>query len=200
MYDTDKELTGYVPEYRKIAAELGPAARVCEIGVYEGGSLRMWQDLFPEGLVAGVNINPGAVWPDGAICIIASQDHPGLPALLGDHSMTWDLIVDDASHVGSLTARTFELLWPLVSPGGFYVIEDWFIGLPHFRTAQQAPCVHVPYDPGMLQVVQDLLTRLDEPYPGWEETARLPRDSDVESVTCRYGLAIVRKTAARSTV
>lgn len=192
-YDTDKELTGYVPVYRAIAARLGPAARVCELGVQAGGSLRMWQDLFPCGLVAGVDVNPGAQWPEGTIRILCDQDSDQLPGILREHAPAWDLIVDDASHAGAKTRRSFDLLWPLISPGGFYVIEDWFIGLPHFRQAQHNANVHVSYDPGLLQLVQDLLTRLDRPYPGSEETAHLPRDSDVESVDCRYGLAVVRK-------
>lgn len=33
--------------------------------------------------------------------------------------------MDDASHYYELTKISFEKLFPLVRPGGFYVIEDW---------------------------------------------------------------------------
>lgn len=171
-YDTDKVQQGYMPAYNHIADLLGGDARVCEIGVFGGGSLATWKDLFPKGKILGVDTNPRAFWPDGTIKVVAGQDDPALPAMLADHSPEWDLIVDDASHDGFLTRRTFGLLWEMVSPGGFYVIEDWFVGYPHY----QGPCK----SPEMLDVVKELLDRLRH-------------DSDTESVSYRYGMAIIRK-------
>ncbi len=40
-------------------------------------------------------------------------------------------MIDDASHDYHLTRRAFEILFPHVRPGGFYVIEDW--GWAHMR-------------------------------------------------------------------
>lgn len=173
-YDTDKVQQGYMPAYNTIADHLGGAARVCEIGVLGGGSLATWRDLFPKGTIAGVDTNPQAHWPEGTIRIVAGQDDPKLPELLAPHAGEWDLIVDDASHDGDLTARAFSLLWPVVSPGGFYVIEDWFVGYPEY----QGPCK----SPAMLDLARSLLERLR-------------RDSDTESVSYRYGMAIIRKKA-----
>lgn len=36
-----------------------------------------------------------------------------------------DLIIDDASHYYEYTRATFEIAFPLLRPGGTYVIEDW---------------------------------------------------------------------------
>ena len=36
-----------------------------------------------------------------------------------------DLVVDDASHLYGPTLRSFEVLFPLLAPGGRYIIEDW---------------------------------------------------------------------------
>jgi cephalosporin hydroxylase len=36
-----------------------------------------------------------------------------------------DLVVDDASHTYEQTRASFEFLFPLLRPGGVYVIEDW---------------------------------------------------------------------------
>ena len=171
-YATDKVEQGYMPSYNHIADQLGGAARVCEIGVFHGGSLATWQDLFPGGTIAGVDQDPDSAWPPGTIRIVAGQDDPGLPAMLAAHSPEWDLIVDDASHDGNLAAATLGLLWPLVSPGGFYVIEDWFTGFPDY----QGPCKSPP----MLGLARSLLDRLRE-------------GSDTESVSYRYGMAILRK-------
>jgi len=171
---TDKVQQGYMPSYHYIADQLGSAARVCEVGVFTGGSLATWQELFPQGTVAGVDNDPNARWPEGTKKILASQDDPNLPALLDQWEAEWDLIVDDASHDGKLTAATLELLWPLVSPGGYYVIEDWFVGFSDYHGACKSP--------EMLALASSLLERLH-----W--------NTDTESVSYRYGMAIIRKKA-----
>lgn len=199
-YETDKQVVGYIPEYQRIARILGPAARVCELGVLRGLGLLMLQDMYPEGLVAGIDFSPYSHWPEGTRRIVASQDDPRLPGLLGEHSPQWDLIIDDASHKGHLTRETFRLLWPMVAPGGFYVIEDWFIGLPLWPSTgcwDGAPvgsaAVAASYDPDLLHAVQDLVTLLDKPYCGIGAPGPFIA-SEAESVTFRYGMAIVQKT------
>lgn len=187
-FATDKAMHGYLPTYQQIAAQIGPAGRVCEVGVADGGSLSLWQALFPDGLVVGVDddsyttrqvtfgqastIRVGATWPPGAVKVVAAQDDPALPHRLRVIADGYDLIVDDASHDGALTRRTFELLWPLVVPGGWYVIEDWQIALNGSR------------DRSMLDTVQGLLHLLDSP------------GGEVEQITYWYGLAAVRRSGA----
>ncbi|HET9974936.1 MAG TPA: hypothetical protein VFQ68_42360, partial [Streptosporangiaceae bacterium] len=68
---------------------------------------------------------------------------------------------------------TMRLLWPLLRRGGCYVIEDWMVGLPGGWPE---------YGGSMLAAAQGLLTLLT-------------RDGDVEDITCRYGLAVIRKKA-----
>ena len=164
----------YLGAYQRLATQIGPAGKVCEIGVRRGGSLQLWQALFPQGIIAGADRDPACHWPDGTIRIIAAQDDPELPRLLKFVSPGgYDLIVEDASHAGALSQATFRLLWPLVKPGRWYVMEDWQIGLP------------VPewdmYDGSMLEAAQSLLPLLRS------------RDGDCESVEYRYGLAIAAK-------
>ena len=171
-YDTDKVQQGYMPSYNAIADLLGGAARVCEVGVWRGGSLSTWRDLFPKGLIVGVDISAGALWPEDTVQVICSQDSPELPSLLREHADAYDLIVDDASHDGIKSGATLDLLWPLVSPGGFYVIEDWFVGFPEYK----GPCK----SPEMLELASSLLERLRS-------------GTDTESVSYRYGMAIIRK-------
>ncbi len=36
----------------------------------------------------------------------------------------FDIIIDDGSHMSSHQILSFETLWPYISPGGFYVVED----------------------------------------------------------------------------
>jgi hypothetical protein len=171
-FATDKiEPLGYFSAYVAIAGELGPAAKVCELGVYRGESLRMWQALFPLGQVIGVDISEGAVWPPGTVRIVAAQDDPGLPGLLGGQL---NLVVDDASHDGGLTRRSFDLLWPLVAPGGYYVIEDWQVSLSDRFGS---------YGPGMLRCAESFLPLLRD------------RGGQVDEIRYRYGMIIVHRAA-----
>ena len=121
---TDKIPLGFMTAYQPIAKELGPAAKVCELGVALGGSLELWKYLFPDGTIAGVDIDPDSGWSEDTIKIVCDQSDSELPSILSNYSRKWDLIIDDASHVAYLTASSLDNLWPLVRPGGYYVIEN----------------------------------------------------------------------------
>ncbi len=173
-FHTDKiEPARYFTPYLKIAADLGPRASVCEIGIWQGESLRMWQALFPLGKITGVDLQAhDRRWPEKTIQVIAAQDDPRLPSLLNEAGAApFDLVVDDASHQGGPTRKSFEMLWPLVSPGGYYVIEDWYMALDR-------------PDEAFLASVTDL-TRL-----------LASREAECDWVHYKWGLAIAHKAAA----
>jgi hypothetical protein len=174
---TDKFGNGYIPAYRELAARLGPAARVLEVGVHEGGSLRLWQDLFPDSpVIAGADNNETATWPGGTVRIVASQATDYLADIAAEVSPGgWDMIVDDASHDAALTGGTFERLWPQVAPGGVYVVEDWEVG---YRP-EWLPL----FGPGMLRLAESFLTMLGP-------------DSDLAEARYLYGMAILTKRKA----
>jgi predicted O-methyltransferase YrrM len=126
-FRTDKIGHGYLSSYLGLASIIGEDGRVLEIGVANGESLEMWQHLFPRGAVVGVDVNPKAQWPDGTHRVISDQaDEELVHRIITASGITsFDLIVDDASHNNDLTRRTWELLWSMVRPGGWYVVEDW---------------------------------------------------------------------------
>jgi hypothetical protein len=39
-----------------------------------------------------------------------------------------DLVIDDASHIGHLSRLTFDYVFPYVTNGGLYIVEDWGTG------------------------------------------------------------------------
>ena len=170
-FHTDKiEPHKYFTTYLKIAADLGPRASVCELGTWQGEALRMGQALFPLGRVTGVDYQAyERRWPEKTIQVIAFQHDPRLPSLLTEAGAApFDLIVDDASHQGGPTRSSFAMLWPLVSAGGYYVIEDWNMAL-------ERP------DEDFLASVTDL-TRL-----------LASRDVECDWVHYQWGLAIAHK-------
>ena len=170
---TDKYALGYVPTYLRLAAEIGIAGRICEVGVQGGGSLDLWQVLFPLGVVVGVDGNPNSVWPAGTRRVVADQVDPGLVGMLAADA-PFDLIVEDASHVGVASMTTFTNLWPLVAPGRWYVVEDWHVGIPGRL---------LTYDAGMLDTAHEFVTMLGE------------KRHDMEEILYRDGMIIIRKCA-----
>lgn len=193
---TDKFQHGYYLTYKRLAGEIGPAGRVLEVGVELGGSLLMWQELFPDGLVVGVDHNEYATWPAGTVKVVSGQDDPRLPARARDISPEgYDLIVDDASHVGHLSKATYELLWSLVRPGRWYVMEDWAVGyLPGYVDH---------HGTGMLRFAESFLPKLgrepvpkETPHPGWSLDCQDDQLTDLDYAEYRWSLMLLHKRAS----
>jgi len=107
--------------------------RVLELGIFSGASLLIWRDYLPNATIVGVDIaEPPArvVGVDRIHVLRGSQDDP---AVLDQAAVaaggSFDIIIDDASHIGYLTKRSLLYLFPRwLAPGGCYVIEDFGTG------------------------------------------------------------------------
>lgn len=130
-YDTDKSET-YLSRYSRAFAPLrAKPVKLLELGVKTGGSLRMWADFFPLGEIVGLDISPATVnHPRIHVHRGYQQDAVTLDRIAGEHApQGFDVIIDDASHVGEHTAASFAALYRRhLAPGGIYVIEDWGTG------------------------------------------------------------------------
>jgi len=98
---------------------------VLELGVFRGYSLMTWRDYFPNAQVWGIDIDPiaNANYGDRVHVITGSQVDPAAIAQVAA-GQEFDIVVDDGSHLVDHLIGSFELIWPRVKPGGFYVMED----------------------------------------------------------------------------
>lgn len=129
-YATDKtaaSLANYLQQLGPVAD--GPMTML-ELGVKRGGSMLLWRDLFPKATIAGLDLN--RIELDDASGRIHlyngyQQDKAILDRIRAEVAPDgFDLIIDDASHIGRYTAETFWHLFPNhLKPGGIYVLEDW---------------------------------------------------------------------------
>lgn len=167
-------------------------AAILEIGIAWGGSLLMWRGMCPDAKIVGVDICPPADPPLGIIQIRGDQRDDDLADKVRAYSPDgYDLIVDDASHYGSASTLTFNHLWPLVKPGGWYALEDWPVGLPGN-----------PYYPGyegdsMVRLVQSFVELIKPPVDltdMGEYTIEAGGPGAVTEVRIKYGLALIRKS------
>lgn len=98
-----------------------------EIGVFEGGSLELWRSyLGPDARILGVDIEPACatrVDPPNRV-LIGSQADPVFLRRAVEEIGRLDVVVDDGSHQAKHQMVSFKTLFPLVEPGGLYIIED----------------------------------------------------------------------------
>lgn len=103
------------------------AASVLEIGVYSGGSLKMWQQYFNEtARIYGVDIEPACKsYESGNISIlIGDQEDRAFWQSTRTQIPSLDVVIDDGGHLVSQQRISFEELFPHLQPGGVYICED----------------------------------------------------------------------------
>lgn len=128
-HGTDKasNLHGYLDFYAKRFEYLRNEAFVfMEIGVLNGASVAMWADFFPRALIVGVDYTPEcARFETDRIKIVIGD--AGEPAFLKSLVETFGaprIIIDDASHRWDHQILALQTFFPLLPPGGHFVIED----------------------------------------------------------------------------
>ena len=131
-YDSDKIATlGFLKQYDPILEPyVQKEVALLELGIEKGGSLLLWRDYFPFGTIAGIDIKlPDGFDPGERIHIFEGNqaDSQFLSQVANNVAPEgFDIIIDDASHIGELTKTAFWHLFDNhLKPNGLYVIEDW---------------------------------------------------------------------------
>lgn len=98
-----------------------------EIGVSHGGSLQLWRKYFgPDAVIYGIDVDRRCASIDDADLQvrIGSQDDPKFLHRVIEEMGGVDIILDDGSHVAEHQRASFDILFPSLSEGGLYVVED----------------------------------------------------------------------------
>lgn len=119
----------YLPVYESIMDRSRPI-RMLEIGVFHGGSLRMWREyLHPDAVIVGIDINPNCKQfedPENNVHVrIGAQQDAAFLQEVNSEFGPFDVILDDGSHMTSHMVDSFRSLFSsaLADPGT-YVVED----------------------------------------------------------------------------
>ena len=114
--------------------------RLFELGMWEGGSLAFWFEAFRPKKIVGIDLADRADSPYFLRYTSENNLRERVKAYWGvnqadkqrvreiarkEFDGPLDLVIDDASHIYAPTVSSFETLFPLIRPGGFYIIEDW---------------------------------------------------------------------------
>ena len=182
----------YLRDY--VALGDGSFPHIFELGIFQGGSLVFFDKLFKPERLVGLDITPTKIdalenyiqnsAPHIKTYYNASQGDAKLLASIvrDDFDGRLDLVVDDASHLYELTKTSISVLFPLLQPGGVYVIEDW--AWSHRPNAQ----------------------RKDHPWHGrpaltnlvFEVVAELGGGKEIEDIYINNNLVKIRKAATSS--
>jgi len=125
-YATDKSPHGYCPHYVNHLPSKNTSFNLLEIGIFHGGSLKMWRDYYPNANIFGIDIDQQYMFTEDRITTFCGD------ATSEDFINSLDLpeisvIIDDGSHQAVDIVKTFELLYPKLPIGGIYVIEDLLV-------------------------------------------------------------------------
>ena len=118
----------YIPIYDRYFSKYrnGPV-RFLEIGVQNGGSLQMWRKYFgPDARIGGIDIDPKCIELDGQVGMvrIGSQEDPEFLRSVVEELGGVDIVLDDGSHLMPHMRASLRILFPLLSDGGLYMVED----------------------------------------------------------------------------
>lgn len=165
-----------------------------ELGILNGCSLRMWGHYFThsDARIVGVDKNPVDIGVDDARIEIYCGDQAEVVPQL--RATSFDIIIDDASHISSKTIASFVTWWPRLKPGGTYVVEDTSTSYHGDYEGHENPAAKITgptiYGKTTMQWFKRLADEVNAwAYPPWYRVS----DFDIASVTFRPNLIIVEK-------
>jgi cephalosporin hydroxylase len=115
----------YTQTYDELFYQFRNGCTFMEIGLALGDSINLFDRYFEHSKIIGVDISvvftPEKYKNDVTIIESDATKHEFLD-LIENH--TFDIIIDDGSHMENDQVATFELLKHKMNPGGIYIIED----------------------------------------------------------------------------
>jgi len=149
--------------------------KMLEIGVYRGGSLRMWKEFFhPESTIVGIDIDKSCqaheIADQNVYVRIGSQADPDFLRKVNDEFGPFDIILDDGSHKTHHQITSFGALFrPALKEGGCYMVEDLHTNYWIMYTDSSE---------SFIELSKQMIDMLHEPYLGREETHFRHQHSD----------------------
>ena len=124
---TDKNTVhSYLPLYQDLLIHKKESAlNVLEIGIYQGGSIKLWHDFFTNATVYGLDIMPmDSVWDtlknNERIVLHSCDAYDNVDKF----NMKFDFMLDDGPHTLLSMIQFIKMYTPLMTDDGLFVIED----------------------------------------------------------------------------
>jgi SAM-dependent methyltransferase len=143
-YDTDKSSQRVNPYYKVhshpytlfydslFRSKKDEPLNIAEIGIYLGGSIRMWKEYFPNSSIYGFDNNNDLIarftqnHADLGIPIsfMDVTDEISVQTALNNLNIMYDIFIEDSTNTLDDQIRVIENVYPYLKPGGVFIIED----------------------------------------------------------------------------
>ena len=127
MTDKASNIHDYLSFYERRLGHLREQAfTLIEIGVFKGGSVRTWGEFFPRARIVGLDVDPACQEYEGGNVAIRIGDASDLGFLFSvvEEFGRPTVAIDDGSHRWDHQILSLQTLFPLLVPGGYFVLED----------------------------------------------------------------------------
>ena len=153
--------------------------------------MEVWRKyLGQQATIFGIDINPACANRVDAPnqCRIGSQDDPSFLHGVVEEMGGVDVVLDDGSHMVPHQVVSFAALFPLLSEGGLYLIED----------------MHTSYWPGRFRgglkrngTAIELVKEMIDDMHRWYHSQRRPSHGSIGALHIYDSLAVIEKRALR---
>jgi Methyltransferase domain len=152
-----------------LAPWFGQPVSFLEIGVFRGGSLRMWRDFFaPGSRLTFLDIDPAckALEIPGVDIRIGDQTDVAFLTQTSAECGPFDVIVDDGGHRMEHQLTSFHALWSSLKDGGLYIVEDTHSSYwPGFGGGHKSPGSFIEFAKDLVDKMHSWYTEDDEAFP-----------------------------------
>ncbi len=176
--------------------DLPQALRILEIGVWMGGSLQLWRKYFGEpAIIFGIDIDETASRQGvhEAQVRIGSQTDPIFLKSVVDEMGGLDIVVDDGSHRSKDVIVSLNALFPYLSEGGLYIIEDLHTSYwPNHGGGLKRPS-------SSIEVLKTIIDMLNQPYfgrPANDKSLTVSAD-DIGSIQFFDSVVVIKKAKSK---
>jgi hypothetical protein len=131
-HNTDKNsyFHNYTRQYQQLLNNyIDKPVKYLEIGVFNGGSIKAIRETFKNATcILGVDINSNCKIHENVdnnlFVEIGNATDANFIKYITEKYGTFDIILDDGSHLNKDVINSFELLFPLLNDNGLYIVED----------------------------------------------------------------------------
>jgi hypothetical protein len=130
-YPTDKaHVHLYLPFYDLLFAPYkNKKINIFEVGYLDGGSLKLWEDYFPNAQIRGIDITDeyrqktGVKFTTDRVRVEILDSMKLSKKFFRDFSP--DIVIDDGCHISDYQIHVVKTVYPLLRDGGLLIIEDF---------------------------------------------------------------------------
>ena len=154
----------------------GKPFTLLELGVFRGASLRTWEEFLPLARIVGVDIEPAAKEFAGPRSEVIIGDLSRTDFLESLAALDPKVVIDDASHWWPDQIRALFVLYPALSPGALYIVEDVHTSFEPLAHLFSAGLAYPPF--AFLQKLAEYMTGDGRKAPIVKEGAMAPLARD----------------------